>query len=58
MERSGHEPNSSHYRGTRLEGLRKSTRNVSQHGQSLGRHLNPGPSEDEACIYVLITRSR
>jgi hypothetical protein len=39
-----------------LEGLRKTTKNLSQDRRSLGRDLNPGPPEYEAG--VLTTRPR
>jgi hypothetical protein len=36
------------YTGIFLEGLRKTSKHISQDSQSPGRYLNPGPSEYEA----------
>jgi hypothetical protein len=49
-------PNLRHYLGNCLEGLRKTTKNLSQENQPPGRDLNAGPSEYEA--QVLATRPR
>jgi hypothetical protein len=48
-------PNLKYYLGIGLEGLRKTTKNLSQHSRSPGRDLNPGPPEYEG---VLSTRLR
>jgi hypothetical protein len=47
---------SRHRSGIRLEGLRKTAKNISQDSRSLGWDLNLGPSEYEAV--VLITRPK
>jgi hypothetical protein len=49
-------PNFRYYLGICLEGLRKTTKNLSQVSRSPGRDLNPGPPEYEAG--VLTTRPR
>jgi hypothetical protein len=49
-------PNLRYYPGTRLEGVRKTTKSLSQDSRSPGRDLNPGPAEYEA--RVLTTRPR
>jgi hypothetical protein len=49
-------PNKRHYPGIFLEGLRKSTKNLSWDSRSPGRDLNPGPPEYKAG--VLTTRKR
>jgi hypothetical protein len=45
-------PNLRYYPGICLEELRKTTKNLSQDSQSLGRGLNPGPPglTHEACL--------
>jgi hypothetical protein len=47
-------PNLRYYSGICLEGLRKTTKNLSQDSRSPGRDLDPGPPEYEAG--VLTTR--
>jgi hypothetical protein len=44
------------YPGIRLEGLRKTTKNLILDSRSPGRDLNPGPSEYE--VGMLTTRLR
>jgi hypothetical protein len=45
-----------YYPGICLEGLWKTTKNVSRYSRSPGRDLNPGPSKYE--VGVLLTRPR
>jgi hypothetical protein len=49
-------PNSRHYPGICVEGLRKATKNLSQNSPSPGQNINPEPPEHEAG--VLTTESR
>jgi hypothetical protein len=46
-------PNLRYYPGICLEGLRKTTKNLSQDNRSPGRDLNPGPPEYEGVFSVL-----
>jgi hypothetical protein len=48
--------NRRYYPGICLEGLRKTTKNLSQDSQSLGQDLNPGPPKYNAG--VLTTQPR
>jgi hypothetical protein len=43
-------PNLKHYLSLYLEGVRKTTKNLSQDNRSPGQDLNPGPSEYEAGV--------
>jgi hypothetical protein len=53
VEGSGRGPVLRYYPGICLEGLRKTTKNLSQNNQFPGRDFNPGPPEYE--IRVLTT---
>jgi hypothetical protein len=46
-------PNLRYYPGICLEGLRKTTKNLTQDNRSPGRDLNPGPPEYEAGVLPL-----
>jgi hypothetical protein len=50
-------PNLRYYPGICLEGLTKTTKNLSQHSRSPGRDLNPGPPEYEAGVLTTRTLS-
>jgi hypothetical protein len=56
VEGSGHGLIFRYYSGIRLEGLRGTTKNLSQDSKSLDRDLNPGPPEYQ--VGVLTTRPR
>jgi hypothetical protein len=47
---------SRYYPGIRLEGLRKTTRNLNQDSRSLGPRIEPGPPEYEAGVLTTHTR--
>jgi hypothetical protein len=46
-------PNLRSYLGTRVEGLRKITKHLSQDSLSQGRDLNPEPPECEAGVLTI-----
>jgi hypothetical protein len=47
---SGRGPTLKHHPGIRLEGLRKTTKNLNQDSRSSGRELKPGPPEYDAGV--------